>query len=213
MPMNVPFSVISLFRITALARPSLFLSPTLFLLYFLSTMFINVNVRVASYWVHCPAQSRAFPKLSFMNGDETLEWISGVNDFIDALVRDHVIPHWRQAPWPCLIQRKIISLIPSKGASLGIPSAQTHAFLFFKEVSSKSDSQLDLVKMVLKILTTYTPFGPNFRRVSSELQPKPRVPQGDHVSASPFLSMSEQFSQPPCHEPTARPLLVTDDGN
>lgn len=50
-------------------------------------------------------------------------------------------------------------------------------------------------------------------RVSSELQPKPRVPKRDHVSASTFLSMSEQFSQPPCHEPAVLLILVTDDGN
>lgn len=51
------------------------------------------------------------------------------------------------------------------------------------------------------------------QRVSSEVQAKPRSPKGDHVSASTFLSMSEQFSQPPCHEPTVLLILVTDDGN
>lgn len=50
-------------------------------------------------------------------------------------------------------------------------------------------------------------------QVSSELQPKPTVPKGNYVSASTFLSMSEQFSQPPCHEPAVLLLLVTDDGN
>lgn len=50
-------------------------------------------------------------------------------------------------------------------------------------------------------------------RVSSELQPKPRSPKGDRVSASTFLSMSEQFSQPPCHKPAVLLILVTDDGN
>lgn len=98
----------------------------------------------------------------------------------------------------------------------GIPSAQTKYLSplnFLSSILQGGPSPVYPGSWKGLEKTAQSPFGPNFGTGFFRTPTKAKVPKGDRVSVSTFLSTSEQFAQPPCHEPAARLILVTDDGN